>query len=156
MQHSLGDICDFKDAGGETYYRYSEEKAMLYLEGKVAKLMSAFKSLGAATGPGTNAASAFALLDDEGLKAYAVGYLQEYLPKELICKLRTAMNVPEPGKAPPASAKPKVAQARHVPEKRPFSFQSSKPAAAAQAKKKSKLSLASKNSMKISSFFMKR
>ena len=76
LKGRLGEICDAKEAGGEVYYRYNEEKAKTWVGGLVQKLTLSFKSL----------SSAFALLDEEGLKNYSIGYLGEYLPKALLEK----------------------------------------------------------------------
>ena len=145
LESGLGSVCDAKEAGGDYYFRYSEERALRWLGDKVDVLREKARGLG----------SSFAALDGEGLTRYAVSYLGEYLPPGLAGRLAKARGL-EPAEARPATVVDRRAHANppaaSLGQKRPAAT-----AVSAAPKPVAKLSRTKDtSSMKISSFFQRR
>eukprot|EP00887_Chlorella_sp_A99_P003218 scaffold9.g3218.t1 len=65
-------VCDWKEAGGQRYYRLSEARALAWLRCKVGAAAAALR---------TTHAPAFEGMDDAALSAYAAGLMGEYLSR---------------------------------------------------------------------------
>ncbi|WZN64062.1 subunit B of ribonuclease H2 [Chloropicon roscoffensis] len=144
LESGLGSVCDAKEAGGDYYFRYSEERALRWLGDKVDVLREKARGLG----------SSFAALDGEGLTRYAVSYLGEYLPPGLAGRLAKARGL-EPAEARPATVVDRRAHTNPRPPR--WARSAPPPAVSAAPKPVAKLSRTKDtSSMKISSFFQRR
>ena len=148
LEKSLGDVCEEKRVGEESFYRYSEEKAVGWLKERTGLLKDKVRGLGAQ----------FKALDEEGLTRYSVSYLGEYLPQSLVSKLEASFDLPcvSAHQAPPMRQSPPAsADAGGDPSR--SSAKRPKPSAKISLPKKaSKVAKADTGSMKISSFFQRR
>ena len=91
----LACVCDVTEAGGQSYYRLSQGKALAWLRLKVAQ---AARALQAAPG------AAFANLDDAAITAYAAGLLGESLSPAWAERLAAALGLQ--AAAPAAAHRP--------------------------------------------------
>ncbi|QDZ20422.1 subunit B of ribonuclease H2 [Chloropicon primus] len=148
FEANLQHVCDQKSAGGESYFRYSEEKAVEWLKGRVARLQAKVANLGAG----------FKALDEEGLKRYSASYLREYLGAEMLEKLEGALGLPPVSSVPPPQKRPAPAATTDSKANNPTnSLKRGAPDSKAKAAaKEAKVVKFAKGSMKISSFFQRK
>jgi len=155
IKSQLPCICENKEAGGELYYRLSEERTIAWLKCKVKQMAAFIRE----TQP------SFAAMDDDGLSSYAAGLIGEYMSLAWSEKLLKSLNIQLPSavERPPPQQHQYNNNSNNNGEdanKRmrldPKEITKQKAAIARQQAKQEKLSKEASGMRKLSAFFTKK
>lgn len=113
---SLPHIAEEKEVGGLKFYRYSQERTLVWLKKKVDRTVAALKKRNISVGEGVKSSTYIRVKTesdghDEDYLLYAHGLISEYISEDLSSALRKHLQLPEltsPKETEPPSKKRKL------------------------------------------------
>lgn len=146
----LGCLCEVKQAGGQSYFRLSDELVLAWLTLKVQQAKAALQA---------SPTAAFSGMDDVAITAYAAGLLGEYLAQHWQDRLAAALQLPDelPQPAhPPLPTDYDTQPTEKKPRLDPKEAAKQKAAESRQASKAAKMAKEAAGMRKLSAFFTPR
>ena len=115
----LPSVCDDKEIDGETYYRFSEERTIKWLERKVEALSEVLRRKKVSTSSRSVGLENMKFLEDGGrMEAdrlrYACALLEDYLPPDLASRFRSHLRVSDAA-PPPKTDSRAASSAKEMP-----------------------------------------
>jgi len=148
QQKKLQDVCEFKENGGEFYYKLNDDKMKAWLQGRVVRLENDLKKKD----------DAFGSLSDEALHLYSVGMVSEYLSDAWSETLYKLYGLEKPTIAPAPNVVDDLVVEKEAKKPRvdPKQLQKARALEAKKEAKAKKLAKESAGMKKMSAFFSVR
>ncbi|KAI8106715.1 hypothetical protein M9434_001369 [Picochlorum sp. BPE23] len=145
QQKKLQNVCEFKENGGELYYKLNDDKMKAWLQGRVVRLENDLKKKD----------DAFGSLSDAALHLYSVGMVSEYLSDTWSEALYELYNLDKPAAVPASNVVDDVIVQKEVKKPRvdPKQLQKARALEAKKEAKAKKLAKESAGMKKMSAFF---
>lgn len=145
QQKKLQDVCEFKENGGELYYKLNDDKMKAWLQRRVVRLENDLKKKD----------DAFGSLSDAALHLYSVGMVSEYLSDTWSEALYELYNLEKPTVVPASNVVDDVIVQKEVKKPRvdPKQLQKARALEAKKEAKAKKLAKESAGMKKMSAFF---
>jgi ribonuclease H2 subunit B len=146
----LKEVCEWKENGGDVYFKLDEDKTVAWLKGRVEKVWKDLKAMD----------EAFASMTEDGLNQYGIGIVSEYLSEGWSDQLYKAFGLEKPSEICPVVTDVIQMEEGQREAKRPKldkkQIQKMKAQEARQEAKAKKLEKSAAGMKSIASFFQKK